>query len=182
MKMEDTDIWAADLRDVPTDKIYRNVLVGARAADLRDVSRRGAVSAAYYALFHHINGKAVDLIAPNVQSETNHRIQRWFEHAEMKKVCGRFLQTKLDQPLLGLIGPTASSELQDVASSFIKLQDERHSADYDLSYSLSSEEAHRLIRRAVTAVASWDVVANSAEANIFILSLLMRKNWEKGSL
>ena len=119
------------------------------------------------------------MIAPNVHLETNHRIQRWFEHLEMKTVCGRFLKTKLDQPLLGLIGPAASPEMQHVASSFIKLQDARHRADDDLSYSLSSQESHQLIRLAVTAMDSWDRIANSAEANIFILSLLMWKNWEK---
>jgi hypothetical protein len=26
---------------------------------------------------------------------------------------------------------------------------------------------------------SWDLMANSAEANIFVLSLLLWKNWEK---
>ena len=179
MKMENTGAWAADMRDVPDDNIYRKFLVGAKAADLRDVSHRRAVSTVYYALFHHIIGKAVDLIAPNVQPDTHHRIQRWFEHVEMKQVCGRFLQTNLGQPLLGLIGPTASPEMQHVASSFIKLQGARHRADYDLSYSLSSQEAHQLIRLAVTAMASWDTIAASAEANIFILSLLMWKNWEK---
>lgn len=179
MKMEDTGAWAADMRDVPDDNIYRKFLLGARAADLRDVSDRRAVSTVYYALFHHINGRAADLIAPNVEPDTHHRIQRWFDHVEMKKVCGRFLHTKLEQPLLGLIGPTVSPEMQHVASSFIKLQDARHRADYDLSYSLSSEEAHRLMRLAVTAMASWDEIANSAEANIFILSLLMWKNWEE---
>lgn len=173
MRMEDTGTWAADMSDVPTGNIYRDFLVSAGVPELRDVSRRRAVSTVYYALFHHINGKAAALIAPNVLPDTNHRIQRWFEHLEMKKVCVRFLQTKLDQPLLGLIGPTASPEMQHVASSFNELQAARHSADYDLSYSLSSQEAHRLIRLAVTAMASWDEIANSAEANIFILSLLM---------
>jgi hypothetical protein len=121
----------------------------------------------------------VDLIAPNVPVQTNHRIQRWFEHAEMKKVCGRFLPTKLEQPLLDLIGTTASHDLQNVARSFIKLQEARHSADYDLGYSLTSAEARQLVLLAVGAMASWDNIASSAEANIFILSLLMWKNWEK---
>ena len=118
---------------------------GPKAEEMRQVSRRRAISAAYYALFHHLNSKAVELIAPNVPPETNNRIQRWFEHAEMKKVCGRFLQTKLDQPLLGLIGPTASPELQHVANNFIKLQDARHKADYDLSFVVTSSEAKQIV-------------------------------------
>ena len=145
----------------------------------RTYSHRRAVSAAYYALFHHINRSAVDLIAPNVPDETNHRIQRWFEHAEMKRICGRFLQAKLDQPLLGLIGASSSNDLQNVAQSFITLQQARHSADYDLSYSLTAEETEQLIILALVAMNSWDRIANSAEANIFVLSLLMWKNWEK---
>ena len=101
MKMENTGAWAADMRDVPDDNIYRKFLIGARAADLRDVSRRRAVSTVYYALFHHINGKAADLIAPNVQPDTHHRIQRSFEHAEMKKVCGRFLTNETGSAAVG---------------------------------------------------------------------------------
>jgi len=146
---------------------------------MRSVYERRAVSAAYYALFHHITDGAAALIAPNVPSEVNHRIQRWFEHAEMKKVCGRFTQAKLDQPLRDLIGDTASFDLQNVASSFIKLQETRHDADYDLSYSLTTKEARQLVLFAVDAMASWDKIANTAEANIFILSLLMWKNWDK---
>ena len=46
---------------------------GPKQEEMRSVSERRAVSAAYYALFHHINGSAVDLIAPNVQPQTNHR-------------------------------------------------------------------------------------------------------------
>jgi uncharacterized protein (UPF0332 family) len=152
---------------------------GPKQGEMQSVSYARAVSAAYYALFHHINSAAAGLIAPNVPSDTNQRVQRWFEHAEMKKVCGRFLQATLDQPLRNLVGETASPEMQNVASSFIKLQEARHRADYDLSYSLSSEEAQELIVAAIGAMASWDNIAASAEANIFILSLLLWKNWER---
>jgi hypothetical protein len=153
--------------------------LGSEAREMKVACERRAVSAAYYALFHHIIGTAASLIAPNVPTETNHRIRRWFDHAEMKKIGGRFLQTKLDQPLLGLVGPSASPELQLVVGTFIKLQDARHNADYDLSYRLASADARQLILLAVGAMDAWDRIANSAEANIFILSLLLWKNWEK---
>jgi hypothetical protein len=149
------------------------------SAGARIVSERRAVSAAYYALFHHLNSSAAGLIAPNVQPETNHRIQRWFEHAEMKRVCGRFLATKLDKPLLDLIGEAASADLRNVAQTFITLQEARHNADYNLGYSLGSDEAQQLILLALVAMDSWDRITTTAEANIFILSLLMWKNWER---
>jgi len=89
------------------------------------------------------------------------------------------MKSQLDQPLLDLIGITASPALQNVAQTFVALQEARHSADYDLNYSLTSDESRQLVLSAVDAMASWDSIASSAEANIFILSLLMWKNWEK---
>ena len=145
----------------------------------RGVDLRRATSASYYALFHQINEDAAALLAPNVPIATNHRIQRWFDHGEMKKICGRFMASKLDQPLLDLIGPSASSDLQTVARSFVLLQEARHSADYDLSYTLTGPEAIKYLRLAIEAIEAWDRIQGSAEANIFILSLLMWKNWEK---
>jgi len=100
----------------------------------------------------------------------------------MKRVCGRFLPTKLDQPLRGLIGDAASADLQEVARSLILLQEARHSADYDLSYAISWNDAFKLLDQATNAIDAWERIAASAEANIFILSLLMWKNWEKERL
>ena len=97
----------------------------------------------------------------------------------MKKVCRRFAQARLDSPLRELIGETASLDLQTVANNFIKLQEARHSADYDLSYTLTWEEANELVRQSFDAIEAWQRIAQSAEANIFILSLLLWKNWEK---
>lgn len=147
-----------------------------------DVCLRRAVSASYYALFHKLNGDAAALIAPHVDLETNRRIQRWFEHAEMKRNCSRFLGEKLGQPLLGLIGPQASTELKTVCRSFIELQEARHSADYDLNYDLDRDKASEYVRTAMIAFTAWQRISNSAEANIFILSLLLWKNWDRERL
>jgi len=147
--------------------------------DPSEVNIRRSMSASYYALFHQINADAVGLIAPNVSQAVNHRIQRWFDHAEMKNICGRFTKPQLDQPLRGLIGNTAPEGLQMVASSFIQLQEKRHNADYDLSYSVTADEAYQLLALSATAMDAWGRLKGSAEANIFILSLLMWKNWDK---
>jgi hypothetical protein len=144
-----------------------------------EINFRRAISASYYGLFHQINGAAVDLIAPNVPTVTKHRIQRWFDHGEMKRICSRFLPAQLDQPLLDLIGPSSTADLQTVARSFIQLQEARHRADYDLSYKLDLQQARQHVELAITAFESWRRIEGTAEANIFILSLLMWKNWEK---
>ncbi len=97
----------------------------------------------------------------------------------MKRICGHFLPQRLTKPLLHLIGPVASTDLQAIARIFIELQEARHSADYDLSWKITRSEAEQYIAMANTAFQAWSRIASTAEANIFILSLLLWKNWEK---
>ena len=166
---------------LPEDLIYHalQLFEGTEYHSSAEVRNRGAVSTAYYSLFHKINGDAVAIIAPNVQTSTNHRIQRWFDHAEMKNICGRFTKSELDQPLLDLIGNSASPDLQTVARNFVQLQEARHNADYDLGYILDRTETRRFIELAIEALRAWERIRDSAEANVFILSLLLWKNWGK---
>ena len=80
------------------------------------------------------------------------------------------------------MGAVPPSDLQTVASIFIQLQDARHSADYDLGFQLSHRDAMIYVIRCRQAIEAWDRIKQSAEANIFILSLLMWKNWDKARL
>ncbi len=66
-----------------------------------------------------------------------------------------------------------------VSCKFHKLQEARHSADYDLDYVVSWEQAREFIEDAVRAIGAWERIRQTAEGNIFILSLLLWKNWEK---
>ena len=145
----------------------------------RDVDRRRAISSAYYALFHAICGDAARLVAPDVSDQIRHRIQRWFDHAQVKQLCGRLTKPQLDRPLSDLIGTACSQDLRFVASNFILLQDERHLADYDAGYVTSWDEARLLVELGVRAIGAWSRLQGTAEANIFVLSLLVWKNWEK---
>lgn len=148
--------------------------------DLQDVILRRAISSLYYGLFHRINEDAASLIAPNVSTATNHRIQRWFDHTMMKKqICGRFLKEQLDQPLSGLVGTTASEDLQTVRRAFIELQEARHAADYDPGFIVDQPRARQYASSAVKAIGAWSRINETAEANVFILSLLLWKNWER---
>jgi hypothetical protein len=69
--------------------------------------------------------------------------------------------------------------MQRVALNFVLLQEARHEADYDTSKTLTRTQAQAAVQQAQDAFASWEKIRKSAEANIFILSLLMWKNWEK---
>ena len=144
----------------------------------RTVDMRRAVSAAYYALFHRLSEAAVEQIAPHASPEAANRIHRWLEHAEMKKICGEFAGPKLNPPLSDLLGNSVSEDMRTVAGTFLRLQDARHAADYDLDYDIRPSETESLIRSAVDAISTWQRIAQTAEANIFVLSLLLWKKWE----
>ncbi len=97
----------------------------------------------------------------------------------MKKICGRFTKQELDQPLRDLLGTTASADLQTVAANFIQLQEARHSADYDAGFEVNATMAHQKFKLAVEAIHALKRLQGTAEVNIFFLSLLMFKNWER---
>lgn len=139
---------------------------------------RRAVSASYYALFHHLSEAAVQQIAPRVSPEAANRIHRWLDHSEMKRVCGEFARPHLRAPLRNLLGDTATVEMKTVTTAFLRLQEARHSADYDIDYKLSRLQTQEFITMAVQAIGAWDRVCPSAESNIFVLSLLLWKKWE----
>jgi hypothetical protein len=147
--------------------------------DHQDLILRRAISSLYYGLFHRINEDAARLIAPNVSAVTNHRIQRWFDHTTMKQICGRFLKEQLEQPLLSLVGNNASEDLQTVCRAFIELQEARHSADYAPDFEVDQPRARQYASSAMKAIGAWNRISQTSEANVFILSLLLWKNWEK---
>jgi hypothetical protein len=59
------------------------------------------------------------------------------------------------------------------------LQDERHDADYNPGYAIGSREALQSLESAVTATDAWKRIRTTSEANVFILSLLLFKNWDR---
>lgn len=145
----------------------------------REVDFRRAISSAYYALFHAICSDAADLLGPDVSEEVRHRIRRWFDHAQIKVLCGRLTKPQLDQPLFELIGTAPSQDLRFVASNFLLLQNERHLADYDAGYATTWEEARLIVELGIRALEAWSRLHRTSELNIFVLSLLGWRNWEK---
>ena len=77
-----------------------------------------------------------------------------------------------------LLGGSVSEDMQTVALNFIKLQEARHGADYDLDFQFSSAQAREFVTMALNAIRAWDWLAPSAEPNIFVLSLFLWKKWD----
>jgi hypothetical protein len=133
---------------------------------------RRAVSTAYYALFHLLcdaGSKRIGTI-----SDYQSIAARKYEHGQMKKVSDRFAKSSIDDALKKLIG-TVPPELISVATVFVDLQNYRHRADYDSSFSGDFElsETKQIVERTKTAFEHWRILEPSPAAEIYLLTMLL---------
>jgi uncharacterized protein (UPF0332 family) len=95
----------------------------------RQASLRRAVSTAYYALFHLLTTEA----AKNwKQLDQRHALARSFEHGRMKSASERIGKPQTIPP------SSPEDHLRLVATTFVRAQQQRHTADYDNSNALTS--------------------------------------------
>lgn len=145
----------------------------------KQATLRRSVSTAYYALFHLLTSEAVSLIAPNLTPASGRLLQRWFDHADMKRVAGMFSAELAPKQIATILQASPSSDLRTVARSFVGLQDARHRADYDLTSPWSRLDAQDYAAVARSAFEAWSLIRRSHEANVFALALLSSKLFEK---
>src|ERR1041385_9324269 len=88
-----------------------------------------AISTAYYALFHRLAAGATDLlVGANARGSQRYLIvYRSFEHKRMADVCRQLVHGTSRTETGALFHLT----LQECATLFIELQQNRHEADYD---------------------------------------------------
>lgn len=86
----------------------------------RQASLRRSVSTSYYALFHLLTAESAGLIGSSMAPGAIRKMQRWFEHGEMKKVCGMFSAADAPKQITSILGSPVSADLQTVAQAFIK--------------------------------------------------------------
>lgn len=162
---------------------HDDLLEQARVLSLLDKRRpkqanlRRAVSAAYYALFHLLTSESARRLAPASPPNLMSEVSRAFEHATMRHVCKSLLTPT--SALIGTFRLTPTDDLRIVAEAFNSLQDARHTADYDLSSNLDRNDAVLKIRLAESAFAAWRRIRAREEANVFLVALLMRREWPR---
>lgn len=135
------------------------------AADPTQARLRRAVSTAYYALFHLLIDEAVGKWAVERQRSI---LARTFEHAKMKSICDDLLKGAKS-------GADVLPELVTVAKSFIQLQQQRHTADYDNSKQWSHTDVVRELNLAEAAFTAWRAVSDQPAAEDFLLQLFLPK-------
>ncbi len=124
---------------IPTARRLANV----KARRPRQADLKRAVSTAYYALFHTLAKDCADrLIGTGIPSRSPawRQVYRALDHGFAKKACEQV--TKLAFP----------SEIIHFADTFTRLQEQRHSADYDPTASYIRADVQLLITEAESAI------------------------------
>jgi uncharacterized protein (UPF0332 family) len=164
-------------------KLARRLLGRATAAP-NQASLRRAISTAYYAIFHLLTLEAGGIFVG--RTETVELIVRAYDHGEMARVSRFFAEGNLPRMLVSL-GRRFSDKkereklekLKAVADAFVKLQDARHRADYDLTARYDRSEATRLVDLAELAFSDWKGIREDDLARIYLSSFLVFKDWHK---
>jgi uncharacterized protein (UPF0332 family) len=132
----------------------------------KQVDLRRAVSAAYYGLFHLLTTEA----AQNWKHQTQrYRFARIFDHGRMKTCSSRVSSRPL--PVDPVEIPIAT-DLKFVAESFVKLQQARHTADYDNSKVWSRTQVWEVLAEAENAIFAWSNIREKAIAQDYLMDLM----------
>lgn len=139
----------------------------------KQASLRRSISTAYYALFHLLIAEATRNWKRPAERNA---LGRMFDHGPMKKACEKkrselnaFFKTNPHAPELDL------ANLFEVADTFIRMQQDRHVADYDNARKWSRTETVAKLDSVHSAFESWNQIRTSNVAQDFLVSLLLKE-------
>ncbi len=125
-----------------------------------------AVSAAYYALFHTLALSGANSLAGSSSTSRNQpawrQTYRALEHGRARNQCA-------NQSAMG----SFPAEIQDFGRLFVRLQSQRHSADYDPYARFSRANVMRLIEATGEAIARFENAA-AVDRRSFAIHVLLR--------
>ncbi len=137
---------------------------------------RRAVSTAYYALFHLLIDKGTSRLV--TLPALRPRVARTFEHKWMLQVCQEYVKATPAGPVSPgdyvLKGNTIPGALVTIASTFVDLQELRHTADYNLAHPLAHPEADTAIAQVEAAFKSFALVDAHPATDDFLTELWCR--------
>jgi len=97
------------------------------------------------------------------------RINRTHNHGEMKKASSMIANDKLPKAVQPSgRGYTTPLDLKSVANAFVRLQQARHEADYDLSRTFRKQEALAFVKLARQAFEAWGRVRRTDDARVYL--------------
>ncbi len=165
---------------IPDDLLWQAwMLATLDARRPKQVNLRRAISTAYYALFHLLTIDAARLFVKD-DLEMASRVARSFNHANLRDVSNEFKNNQLPKSIRPPdVSVVILPGLKSVASSFSKLQQARHMADYNLSQTIRRRVALSFVGEAQSAFANWLIVKGSDQARLYLACFSMWDSWNK---
>jgi hypothetical protein len=145
----------------------------------RQASLRRAVSTAYYAVFHLLCAEAASQACAAAPQGLRDRVQRALAHETMRQAANSFQATNLPAHVASLLDGPIHPDLVAVARSFVRLQEERHQADYDLTDQFDRTRVQALVGDAEQVFRTWNRIRDTDAARVFLASLVFWKLWSK---
>lgn len=145
----------------------------------KQANLRRAVSSAYYAVFHYLVHEAccLQIGTQHGQAPFRHVLGRAFTHTVMKQACTSFGGGTLkDAVIKGLPRNPAGhyvilTAIQDIAETFVELQEIRHLADYDLTERFRRSDVLALIEQARNHVEKFASLPSADDKKFFLACL-----------
>ncbi len=158
-------------------------LAVAGAGRPREANIRRGISAAYYAVFHDLTGRAARHLAGSFPQETQNEIRRTWSHGEIARLAkhvvdrSNTLQREPDATLpsnlkkYGRLLDIAATDADLVESmrTFNQLQEQRYSADYDHNAQFTKSDLIEACENARLARERLDDAQNQAHRALFAL-------------
>ncbi len=146
----------------------------------RQASLRRSVSASCYALFHLLASDGAALMTRGAVPDLRAEVQRAFAHNEMKRICQFFALGGLPDPIRSLVVRPIEAELLRVAQAFIRLQEQRHAADYDTRFRLDRAATDNLVDAVESAFRNGSAIRTTPDAAVFLTALALHRQWGRG--
>lgn len=130
-----------------------------------EAAARRAVSTAYYALFHLLIEESC-----NCWGVSGHRLRlgRQFEHKRMRDASAEFSRKYLQSSDL------VERTLGTIADTFVRAQQSRHKADYDLTSTISHVDAAWEVYSIELTFSDWEKIKSEALAQDYLYALLFK--------
>lgn len=133
----------------------------------RQADLKGAISTAYYALFHAMAKNAADMlvgVGPNRPDKAWTQTYRALQHGDAKNACVH--ARKLGFP----------TTIVACADAFVALQETRHSVDYDPGHRVFRDDALRAIKLAEDAIRDLRATPRKDRGAFAVLLLLKKRS------
>lgn len=140
-----------------------------------EVTHRRGVSALYYGLFHRLTVEGAALF-DHFGHAMEARVRRGYDHGPMKKLCLGYRPWGVSvgkSPSTFFSDPVADPDLTLPCRSFVRLQEARHRADYDLTSSFDRDFCLELLELAEAGHWMLDRLLGSGLLTAFLSALTL---------